>query len=157
MAQKTFPTYDDPNYTTRQTVESAIITGNAAQFKWVAFASQFGYSVTTYMDTIGTSTYSGTTSAQTVSLYVVTNTSTTTTVALITSTYGPWVAGGLGSVSQAGGVDVNVLNTTTGTGGFGGVYIPGGSEIYFQLGTDATAKVAAVYDYQLAPLTPVTA
>jgi len=157
MAQKTFPTYDDPNYTTRNTVESGVMTGAAATYKWVAFAAQFGFSVTAYMDTIGTSTYTGTTSAQTVSLYVVTNTSTSTTVALVTATYGPYIAGSGGTVAQAGSYSVNVLNTSTGTGGFGGVYVPAGSELYFQLGTDATAKVTATYDYQLAPLTPVTA
>ena len=157
MAQKTFPTYDDPNYTTRQTVESGIITGNAAQYKWLAFSNQYGYTVKTFMDTIGTSTYSSTTSAQTVSMYVVINTSTTSTVGLTTTTYGPWVAGGTGSPAQAGGYNINVLNTNTGPGGFGGVYVPEGSEIYFQLGTDATAKVTAVYDYVPAPLAPMTA
>ena len=157
MSQKTFPTYADPNYTTRDSQSSGILTGSAATFKWVTYANQYLYSVTTYLDTIGTSTYSSTTSAQTVSLYVVTNTSTTTTVALTTTTYGPWVAGGVGSVAQAGGVDVNVINTNTGAAGIGGVFVPAYSEVYVQLGTDATAKVTATIDYQLAPLAAVTA
>lgn len=157
MAFKTFPTYGDPNYTTRDSQSSGILTGSTATYKWVAYANQFLFGVTTYLDTIGTSTYSSTTSAQTVSLYVVTNTSTTTTVALTTTTYGPWVAGGQGSVAQAGGANVQVLNTATGSGNQGGVYVPAYSEVYFQLGTDATAKVTATVDYQLAPLATVVA
>jgi len=157
MSHKTFPTYNDPNYTVRDSICTGILTGSTATFKWVAYANQYVYSVTTYLDTIGTSTYSSTTSAQTVSLYVLTNTSTTSTVGLTTTTYGPWVAGGTGSPAQAGGSNVNVLNTTTGTGGFGGVYVPKWSELYVQLGTDATAKVTAAVDYQLSPLTSVTA
>ena len=157
MSLKTFPTYDDPNYTTRASVESAIMSGNAATFKWVSYCNQFAYSVTALLDTIGTSTYSSTTSAQTVSLYVVTNTSTSSTVALITSTYGPWNVGGTGSPAQAGGVNVNLINTNTGAASIGGVFVPAYSELYFQLGTDATAKVVATYDYQMAPLAPVQA
>jgi hypothetical protein len=157
MAQKSFPTYSDPNYTTRSSVESAIMSGNAATFKWVTYAAQYAFSVSALLDTIGTSTYSATTSCQTVSLYIVSNTSTTSTVSLATQTYGPYNCGGNQSPAQAGGFNVNVLNTNTGVGQYGGVYIPQGSEVYFQLGTDATAKVVATMDYQMAPLAPVTA
>lgn len=150
MGLVTFPTYGDPNYKIRRSVESAAMHGAAATFKWVAYANQQAFSVTTFLDTIGTSTYTSTTSAQTVSLYVVTDTSTTSTVGLTTTTYGPWVAGGTGSPAQAGGWNVNVLSTA-----MGGVLIPAYSEVYFQLGTDATATVVASLDYHLAPLAAV--
>jgi hypothetical protein len=91
-----------------------------------------------------------------VSLYIVSNTSTTSTVSLATQTYGPYNCGGNQSPAQAGGFNVNVLNTNTGSTGYGGIYVPQGSELYFQSGTDATAKIVATYDYQLAPLAPVT-
>lgn len=157
MSLKTFPTYSDANYTTRASIESGILSGSTATFKFVAYAAYQAYGVTTYLDTIGTSTYSSTTSAQTVSLYVVTNTSTTSTVGLTTTTYGPYITGGTGSPAQAGGANVYPLNTNTGVGGLGGVYIAPYSEIYFQSGTDATAKVTATLDYQIAPLAAVTA
>lgn len=157
MALKTFPTYNDPNYVTRDSQTSGILSGSTATFKWVAYANLFLYGLTSYLDTIGTSTYSATTSAQTISMYVVINTSTTSTVALTTTTYGPYVTGGTGSPAQAGGANVFPLNTSTGTAGYGGVYVPAFSEVYFQSGTDATAKVTATVDYQLAPLAAVTA
>jgi hypothetical protein len=157
MSLKTFPTYSDPNYTTRDSYNSGLLSGASATAKYVAYTAQYLFGLTTLLDTIGTSTYSATTSAQTVSVYVVSNTSTTTTVALTTSTYGPFIAGGAGAVAQAGAGNVFALNTNTGQAGIGGVYCPAYSEIYFQAGTDATAKVTATLDYQLAPLAPVTA
>jgi hypothetical protein len=154
---KAFPTASDPNYTTRDSYNSGLLSGASATAKYVAYTAQFLYGLTVYMDTIGTSTYSATTSAQTVSVYVVTNTSTSSTVALTTATYGPYNAGGAGAVAQAGGANVYAINTNTGIGVTGGVYVAPYSEIYFQSGTDATAKVTATLDFQVAPLAAVTA
>jgi hypothetical protein len=157
MSLKSFPTYNDPNYIVRDSYDSGLLSGATQVAKYVAHANLYLYGLSTYLDTIGTSTYSSTTSAQTVSVYVVSNTSTTTTVALTTATYGPYVAGGQGAVAQAGGGNIFSLNTNTGAAGVGGVYVPALSEIYFQSGTDATAKVTARLDYQIAPLAAFTA
>ena len=170
MAQKVFPTYSDPNYTTRDSYNSGLLSGSTAVAKFVSYANSYLYSVTALLDTIGTSTYTAnvggtvtaaggtaTTSSQTVSVYVVTNTSTTTTAALATSTFGPYVPGGSVSPAQAGLANAFPLNTNTGTAQYGGVYVPAYSEIYFQSGTDATAKVTATLDFQNAPLASFTA
>lgn len=168
MAFKTFPTYADPNYQTRDSQCSGILSGSTATFKFVAYSAFQAYGLTTYLDTIGTSTYTAangtvttggtaTTSSQTVSVYVVSNTSTTATVALSTTTYGPYVAGGAQSPAQAGAANYYVLNSSAGVAGYGGVPVNAGSEVYFQSGTDATAKVTATIDYQLTPLSAVTA
>jgi hypothetical protein len=150
MPYTTYPTTGDERYSVRQSVNLGLMTGNGAVSKFVTFANSVFFSLSVWMDTIGTSTYSSTTSAQTVSLYVVANTSTTTTVGLTTSTWGPYVVGGAGTVSQAGGTDIIVLNTNTGSAAYGGVSVPAYSEVYCQLGTDATAKVVATLDYRLA-------
>jgi hypothetical protein len=144
------------------------MSGSTAVAKFVAYAALYAYGLTVLVDTIGTSTYTAangtvtaggtaTTSSQSVSVYVVSNTSTTTTAALATATYGPYLAGGVTTTAQAGLANVFSLNTSTGTNGYGGVFIPAYSEVYFQSGTDATAKVTATLDFQLAPLTAVTA
>jgi hypothetical protein len=162
------PTYNDPSYTTRDSFSTTIISGASTNQKFVTYANSYLYSCTALLDTIGTSTYTAangtvtaaggtaTTSSQSVAVYIVTNTSTTTTAALATATYGPYVPGGSVSPAQAGLANVFVLNTNTSSAGYGGVYVPAGSEVYVQVGTDATAKVAATIDYQIAPLAAFT-
>jgi len=170
MAFKIYPTYSDANYYTRDSYNSGILSGSTQTSKYVAYCNQFLYGLTAYLDTIGTSTYTcnvggtvvasggtATTSSQTISVYVVTNTSTTTTAALSTATYGPYVPGGSVSPAQAGLANVFPLNTNTGTGQLGGVYVPQGAEVYFQSGTDATAKITATLDFIPAPLAPFVA
>lgn len=157
MANKTFPVYDHPTYASRQSEGLGLLTGNAAVSKFATFADMYFFGVTVVMDTIGTSTYGGTTSAQQVTVFAVTNTSTTSTVALVTATFGPVTAGGSGTVSQAGASNVLVFNTATGVAGFGGYFMPKYSNLWAQLGTDATAKVVVTLDYQIAPLAPVVA
>lgn len=168
MSQQARATYADPAYAVRSSFQASIITGAAATQKFVAFANMFLYSCTAVLDTIGTSTYTAafgtvtnvggtaTTSSQSVTVYFVINTSTSSTVSLSTQTYGPYVPGGTGSPAQAGGANTFVLNTNTSNAQWGGVYVPAGAEVYLGLGTDATAKVAATIDYQLAPLAPLT-
>jgi len=146
MPYSTYPTYDDQNYRIRHSINFGMLSGNAAVSKYVTYANFILKALNAYMDTIGTSTYSATTSAQTVSLYAVSNTSTTTTVALTTTTFGPYVVGGAGTVSQAGGSDALSLSNAM---------IPAYSELYVQLGTDATAKVVVSVDYELQHLASV--
>jgi hypothetical protein len=150
MAYATYATTGDLRYTNRRSINFGLITGANAVSKYVTFANTQLFSAAVWMDTIGTSTYSSTTSAQTVSFYVVVNTSTTTTVGLTTSTWGPYVVGGAGTVAQAGGTEVIVFNTNTGIAAYGGVSVPAYSEVYCQLGTDATAKVVVTVDYHIA-------
>jgi len=146
MPYSTYPTYDDQNYRIRHSINFGLLSGASAQSKYVAYANLYLKALNAYMDTIGTSTYSSTTSAQTVSLYVVSNTSTTTTVGLTTATYGPYVVGGAGTVAQAGGADAVGLSNAP---------VPAYSEVYVQSGTDATAKVVVSVDYELQHLAPV--
>jgi hypothetical protein len=160
---RTQAVYDHPSYTTRQSLQFGKITGNAATGKFLAFANMIGYQLQVLVDTLGTSTFSSTKSANSVQLTIVINTDTTgTSPALSTATWGPYVAGGNNVSTSTGTAAIGAityinLNTSTGTGGFGGYYIPQGSEIIVTLGTDATAVVVAALDYTLAPLAPVTA
>lgn len=136
--------------------------------KFVAFANVLLFGLTTYMTTIGTTgtggagTYTGpngtaTTAAQQLYVIVVTNTSTTSTVGLATTSIGPFLAGGQGTVAQVGGGNQWAINTTTGTQGQGGVLVPEGALVYVLSGTDATAVTAVTLDYQIAPFAPVVA
>jgi hypothetical protein len=161
--QKTFPVYDHPSYTSRQSLQFGKVTGNAATAKLVAYAAMVAYSVSVFVDTAGTSTFSSTISAQTLQLTVITNTNTTgTAVNLTTATWGPYAIGGpLVSTSTgtgvAGGFVQFSLNTQTGSGAIGGYYIPAGSEFNVLLGADATAVLVPAIDYNLAPLAGVPA
>lgn len=160
---KTFPTYGDPSYYTRQSLQFGSVKGNAATAKLVAYANMVAYDVTVLMDTAGTSTFSSTISCQTLQLTIISNTSTaTTTVQLTTSTWGAYAIGGsVQSTSTgtgvAGGFVQFALNTSTGTGGLGGYYVPAGSEFVVTLGTDATAVLVPSISYNLAPLASVPA
>lgn len=158
MSLASRPTYSDPAYLVRLSVQMGpVAAGNAGTTtKFVAHANLLAFGLTTYTQVLGSSTYSGTASGQQISLIVVTNTSTTTTVALATSTYGPFLAGGQGTVGQVGGSNQYALNTGTGTSGFGGVPIPVGSLFYCVSGTDATAVTNCSVDYQIAPLAGLT-
>lgn len=157
MALITKPTAQDSTYTTRQSEALGVISGANTNVKFALWADTFIYSAAVVLDTIGTSTYGGTTSAQQITVFAVVNTSTTTTVSLATTTFGPVTAGGSGTVAQAGGFNTLVLNTSTGVAGFGGYFMPRGSVIYAQNGTDATAKTNVTLDYQAAPLAAVVA
>jgi hypothetical protein len=158
---KTYPTALDPAYNQRQSYQFGKITGNAATAKFVTLANSYLYSCLTLVDTLGTSTFSSTLSANTLQLTVVVNTSTTgTTVALTTATWGPYAIGGpVVSTSTGtaviGGVNYIAFNTNTGAAALGGYYVPAGSEVIATLGTDATAVIVAGIDFQYAPLAPV--
>jgi hypothetical protein len=162
-AQKTFPVYDHPSYTARQSLQAGKVTGNAATAKLVAYSNMFLYACSVFVDTAGTSTFSSTISAQTLQLTVITNTNTTgTAIGLATTTWGPYAMGGLQLSTStgtgiAGGFVQFALNTTTGVAGSGGYFVPAGSEINILLGADATAVLVPAIDYQLAPLAPVPA
>jgi hypothetical protein len=162
-AQKTFPVYDHPSYTTRQSLQFGKVTGNAATAKLVAYSNMWLYSCSVFVDTAGTSTFSSTISAQTLQLTVIVNTNTTgTAIGLTTTTWGPYAMGGLPISTStgtgiAGGFVQFALNTTTGVAGSGGYYVPAGSEMTVTLGADATAVLVPAIDYQLAPLAPVPA
>ena len=159
---KTFPTYGDPNYTTRDSNSLGQMTGNAAVSKFVTYCNVYLFGCTTIVDTLGTSTFSSTLSCNTLQLTVVVNTSTTATVALATSTWGPYAIGGpvvstSTGTAVVGGVNYIAFNTNTGMAGQGGYYVPAGSEVIATLGADATAKIVAVVDFQQAPLAAVIA
>lgn len=156
-SQKTFPTFSDPSYNTRQSLQFGKVTGNAATAKLCAYAAMQAFSVSVFVDTAGTSTFSSTISAQTLQLTIISNTNTTgTAVSLTTATWGPYSVGGpLVSTSTgtgiAGGFVQFPLNTSTGSGGYGGYFVPAGSEFNVLLGADATAVLVPAIDYQLAP------
>jgi len=162
-AQRTFPVYDHPSYTARQSYQVGAVKGNAATAKFVTYANMYLYSCSVFVDTAGTSTYSSTISSQSLQLTIVTNTNTTgTAIGLATATWGPYAMGGLQlststGTGVAGGFVQFALNTSTGTAGYGGYYVPAGSEVIITLGTDATATLVPAIDYTLAPLTPVPA
>lgn len=162
-AQKTFPVYDHPSYTTRQSLQAGKVTGNVATAKMVAYSNMFAFSVSVYVDTAGTSTFSSTISSQTLQLTIISNTNTTgTAIGLTTATWGPYAMGGPNVSTStgtgiAGGFVQFALNTAAGTAGAGGYYVPAGSEFNILLGTDATAVLVPAIDYQLAPLAPVPA
>jgi hypothetical protein len=151
--------YQDPSYLTRQDANlGSLAAGSGGQTsKFVAFAAMQLFSLTTYLQTLGTSTYTqggtATASGQQVSVIVIQNTNTTgTAVSLSTATYGPFLAGGQGlSTAAVGGGNQYVLNTTTGSGGLGGISIPQGALVYCVSGTDATAVTACTVDYQIQP------
>jgi hypothetical protein len=151
--------FQDPSYVTRQDANlGALAAGSGGQTsKFVAFAALQLFSLTTYLSTVGTSTYTAngtqTTLGQQVSVIVIQNTNTTgTAVTLSTATYGPFLAGGQGlSTAAVGGVNQFLLNTTAGTAGQGGVPIPFGAQVYCVSGTDATAVSICTVDYQIQP------
>lgn len=150
---------DQPTYKTRQQMQlGALAAGSAGVTgKFVAFAAMQLYSLSTYVQTLGTSTYSGTKSGQQVNVITVVNTSTTgTSVALSTTTYGPFLAGGQGLATAAiGGYNQFQINTATDTTGFGGVPIPAGSLVYCVSGTDATAVTVCAIDFKVSVGSPL--
>lgn len=160
---KTYPTYADPNYTTRDSNSLGSISGNAATAKFVTYCNMFLYGVTTLVDTLGTSTFSSTLSCNSLQMTVIVNTGTSlSSPSLATSTWGPYAIGGPGTSTSTGtavlgGVNYIAFNTNTGTAGLGGYYVPAGSEVVLTLGSDATAKIVATVDFQQAPLAPVIA
>jgi hypothetical protein len=162
-AQKTFPVYDHPSYTARQSLQAGKVTGNAATAKLNVYANMWLFACSVFVDTAGTSTFSSTISAQTLQLTVISNTNTTgTAIGLATATWGPYAMGGLNLSTStgtgiAGGFVQFALNTNTGVAGAGGYFVPAGSEINITLGADATAVLVPAIDYQLAPAAPVPA
>lgn len=145
----------DPSYLARQDANLGSVTaGSGGQTsKFVTFANLMLFSLTTYQVTLGTSTYAGpngtnTGSGQQLSVIIVQNTSTTTTVALATTTIGPFLAGGQGTVGQIGGSNQFALATS---GQQGGVPVSQGAQVYVVSGTDATAVNAVTLDYSIAP------
>jgi len=147
----------DPSYLSRQDANLGSVTaGSGGQTsKFVAFAALQLFSLTTYLQTLGTSTYTtggtATASGQQISVITIVNTNTTgTAVSLATTTYGPYLAGGQGLATAAiGGANQFVLNTNSGTSGYGGIPVPQGALVYCVSGTDATAVTACTIDYQI--------
>lgn len=152
--------YQDPSYTSRQEINLGAVAAGAAGVtsKFVAHAAMQLFSLTTNIQTLSTSTYSGTKSSQQISVIVIQNTNTTgTAVTLSTSTYGPYLAGGQGLATAAiGGANQFQLNTNTDTSGQGGVPVSAGSIVYCVSGTDATAVTVCTIDYQVQPGAPLT-
>jgi hypothetical protein len=154
----TRPTYSDPVYLQRQSNNLGAIKGNAATSKFVTLANTFLYGVTTYVDVLGTSTFSSTLSCNTLQMTVLVNTSTSlSTPVLTTTTWGPYAIGGPGvststGTAVLGAVNYIAFNTNTGISGQGGYYVPVGSEVVVTLGADATASIVAAIDFQYAPL-----
>jgi len=149
----------DPTYLARGAIEfGPVAAGNGGvTLKFVTFAALQLFSLNTYMQTAGTATYSGVVKAQQINLIVVQNTSGTS-IALATTTYGPYVCGDPFATGTAaiGGANQFVLNTNTGTPGFGGVPVPQGALVYCVSGTDATAVTNCTVDYAVAFQAPVT-
>jgi hypothetical protein len=153
-----------PSYLTRQDINLGnIVAGSGGVTpKFAAHAALLLFSVNTITQVLGTSTYTangtGTGSGQQIYVAVVANTNTTgTAVSLATTSYGPFVAGGQGlSTAAVGGYNQWQLNTTTGTGGYGGVPVPQGALVYCISGTDATAVTNCTLDYVVAPQAPLT-
>lgn len=162
MALASRPTYSDPAYAVRLSLHMGPVAAGAAGIttRFTPTAPYQAYGLALYQQVLSTSTYTsggvGTASGQQISLIVVTNTSTTTTVALSTTTFGPFLAGGQGTVGQIGGANVYALNTTAGTSGYGGIPIPAGSLFWCVSGTDATAVTNCTVDYQIVPLAGLT-
>ncbi len=163
----------DTRFVQRDSWQGAVAAGAAAQSaKFIAYANLLLYGLTATQTVLSTSTYSAngtaTVSSQSLSLIVIQNTNTaagyggTGSAVFSTATYGPFITGG--GYSSAGGTStaqVNVpnlfaLNTTTGTGGQGGVPVPAGSTIYVVSGTDTTATSSFSLDYTMAPFAPLT-
>jgi hypothetical protein len=151
--------YGDPTYIARQDANVGSLAAGAAgqTSKFVAFAAMQLFALTTYLQTLGTSTYTqggtATASGQQVSVIVIQNTNTTgTAVSLSTATYGPFLAGGQGlSTAAVGGMNQYPLNTGSGSAGLGGIPFPQGALMYCVSGTDATAVTACTVDYQVNP------
>lgn len=151
MALSTRPTFSDPSYQVRQSqslVSTAAGSGGVTD-KWVTHANVLLFSLNLSLLGTGTSTYSGTTGGQQINLITIINTSTTTAVALSTTTYGPFLAGGTGAAAQVSGYNQYALNTTAGVAGYGGIPVPQGSVVYCVSGTDATATTLVTVDYQI--------
>lgn len=154
----------DPSYLSRQDINFGNLTAGSGGVttKFAAHAALLLFSLNCITQILSTSTYTtggtATLSGQQVYVAVVTNTNTTgTAVTLSTTSYGPFLAGGFGLATAAiGGYNQFVLNTTTGTGGFGGVPVPQGSLVYCISGTDATAVTNCTVDYVVAPQAPLT-
>jgi hypothetical protein len=158
MSFKTFPVYDHPTYTVRQSATLYNAAASAVSLQKFTTYTQtllFGMTMTPY--TLGTSTYSSTTSAQQISLFVVYNTSTTTTYSLSTLTYGPYIPGGPTTTAQTGYPTYNVFNTASQLGSLNGLLVPAGALVYSSSGTDATANILTTIDYQIYPLAQVVA
>lgn len=171
MALAARPTFSDPAYGVRLSINANVAAGAAAQGapKFAAHAALLLFSLTGFLVNAGTSTYTNTVTgvgtatinAHQLSVIVITNTATTGQVATTTATYGPFLIGGTFAsggtgTAAAGGWNQFALNTATGTTGYGGIPVPQGSEVYVVSGTDATASSAVTIDYQLAPLAGLT-
>lgn len=149
--------WNDPSYRTRQDINlGAVAAGSGGvTSKFVAFANMTLFGLYATLQTLGTSTYTGTVSSQQLNVITVINTSTATnSVALQTTTYGPYTvggnfAGGGTGTAQIGGFNYYQLNTNTGSAGWGGIPLPQGATVYVVSGTDATAVSVATIDYQL--------
>ena len=167
----------DTRFVQRDSWQAAVAAGAAAQSsKFIAYASLLLYGLTAVQTTLSTSTYTNTVNgtattaalAQQLSLIVIQNTNTaagyggTGSAAFSTTTVGPFTVGGsYAPVSGTGTAQVNnpnlfALNTTTGTGGQGGLPVPAGSVVYVVSGTDATAASSFSIDYTMQPFTPLT-
>ena len=167
----------DPYYLQRSAFQGALAAGAAAQSsKFIAHAALLQWSLNGVQTVLSTSTYTSTVNgtattaalAQQVSLIVVSNTNTaagyggTGSAAFGTTTIGPFTLGGsYAPVQGTGTAQVNnpnqfALNTTTGTGGQGGIPVPAGSVVYVVGGTDATAQSSFSIDYSVAQFAPLT-
>lgn len=155
-----------PSYAARQDANLGVAAAGAAaqSQKFLVFAASRLFSVMSSLVLAGTSTYTTTVNGtgtvrltgQQYSVIVIQNTATSgQTAQLSTQTYGPFLAGGNFSsgngtqTGQVGGIDQYVLNTGSGTAGYGGVLVAPGSIVYCVSGTDATASSAFTIDYQL--------
>lgn len=136
MSKFTFATYNDPNYTSRNSEAMGEAGGGATtQYaKFCAFTASIAYAAQF------TATVAGTNAGH---LFSVLKISGTTTSTLATGTLGTGAAGTTRNVE---------LSTAA-----GGVQLAQGDIISVVSGVDATGKAAIVYETSLAPLAPVTA
>ena len=167
-ALKTFA-YDHPSYVTRQAFAFGANTAGSGGVtsKFVAHAALLVFGLQCLTLTAGTSTYTYTqggtatvaVAASQVSLIRIFNTASAgATIGLSTQTYGPYTLGGAFITSgtltnQVGAFSQFQLNTTTGTGGYGGVPINAGDQLYVVNGTDTSAVGSFTLDYQIQPIT----
>lgn len=163
--------YDHPAYVTRQSFAFGPNTAGSAGVtsKFVTHAALQLYGLNAYTVTAGTSTYTYTQNgtatiavgATQASVIVIAGTQAAgATIALATTTYGPFTLGGNflttnTLTNQIGAYSQFQLNAGTGTGGFGGVPVPAGAQVYVVNGTDATAVADYTLDYQIQPLAGV--
>lgn len=135
MSKTTFATYNDPNYTSRNSEAMGEAGGGATtQYaKFCAFTASIAYAAQM------TVTVAGTAAGHLFSVLKITSTTTST---LATGTLG----------TGAAGTTKNVELSTTG----GGVPLLQGDILSVVTGADATGKAAIVYETSLAPLAPVT-